>query len=579
MSKRVDRRRREKNSSKSIRTSVPARSAAIDAGGVDDRLARLLDTPHLAQIVPRLPPEALYHLIQHRGLDACGALLAAATSEQVASILDLDLWRAPSPGDNRQHDQFDDRRFGLWLETLMDEGEGIAARVIAAMDPALATVGLSRYVCVLDPAVLSLIPSSDNDLERVDVSPSGSVESEIGGYVVRARTTDSWDAIVGLLVTLAAEYPDCFHRLMRGCRRLSNSVPEADGLDNLLLEPEQLLHDAAVERDDRRSQRGYLTAADARSFLEMARRPAGSHDSSINAIATAYFRALDDTPESTSHGVRPEELSAELPTDASVSQSIDAVVDLLVQAGITSGQPRALLGPAPAAADPKARSVTPIQRLMECLEESDQPAYFARSRELGFVANALLGGCSMHFTAEQAWNAAVGICNVALEVWPARWPDMTVEQASTADSPAGLPATFLIDHDVLTAFKVGWRLLHEEVSVFVAERLIATLSHLRSVDREIERDLRRLRRELERHRDAPWQAREALEVIAILDTPAWAALGGLLSECPVWPAALTALLERHAGSVSATAFECFTTKTQILKVREFVERLPGLLLQ
>jgi hypothetical protein len=88
-----------------------------------------------------------------------------------------------------------------------------------------------------------------------------------------------------------------------------------------------------------------------------------------------------------------------------------------------------------------------------------------------------------------------------------------------------------------------------------------------------------LRRELKRHREAPWHAREALDVIAILDTPAWAALCGLLSECPVWPAALTAILERHAGSVSATAFECFATKTQILKVREFVERLPGLLHQ
>ena len=54
-------------------------------------------------------------------------------------------------------------------------------------------------------------------------------------------------------------------------------------------------------------------------------------------------------------------------------------------------------------------------------------------------------------------------------------------------------------------------LLHEEVSIFVAERLIATLSGLRSVDREIERDLRRLRRELKRHRDAPWRAR-ALDV-------------------------------------------------------------------
>ena len=45
-----------------------------------------------------------------------------------------------------------------------------------------------------------------------------------------------------------------------------------------------------------------------------------------------------------------------------------------------------------------------------------------------------------------------------------------------------------------------------------------------------QRDLRLLRRELERNRDAatPWGGREALDVIAILDTPTWACLCGLL---------------------------------------------------
>ena len=95
------------------------------------------------------------------------------------------------------------------------------------------------------------------------------------------------------------------------------------------------------------------------------------------------------------------------------------------------------------------------------------------------------------------------------------------------------------------------------------------------MDTDVERDLYRLRRELTRHRDAgtPWLAAHALEVIAILDTPTWACLCGLLSECPVWPAALTAILERHAGSISATAFECFTTRNQIRQVHDFAERL------
>src|SRR5437867_2335952 len=113
MSKRADPRRRGRNPTKSLRTAVPAPSrvpAPDDIGGVNDRLARLLDTPHLGHVVSRLAPEVLHHLIRHRGLDACGALIAAATPQQVASILDLDLWRAPGAG---RDDQFDEGRFGL----------------------------------------------------------------------------------------------------------------------------------------------------------------------------------------------------------------------------------------------------------------------------------------------------------------------------------------------------------------------------------------------------------------------------------------------------------------------------------
>ena len=57
---------------------------------------------------------------------------------------------------------------------------------------------------------------------------------EVGGYLVLAKGTDSWDAIAAVLVALEAEHHDYFHRVMRGCRSLSNSRPEVDGLDDLL---------------------------------------------------------------------------------------------------------------------------------------------------------------------------------------------------------------------------------------------------------------------------------------------------------------------------------------------------------
>ena len=554
MPKRADPHRREtkRNQPRTTDAALSPVPSRADAGGAKDLLARLLDTSHLARIVPRLSPEVLHHLIRDHGLDACGALVAASTPQQVTSLLDLDLWRT-APG---RDDQFDERRFGSWLEMLMEVGEDVAVRVVAAMDQGLAIAGLSRYVRVFDLGVLPSAAFSDDAVESRDV-PSASLESVIGGYVVRARTADGWDAIVGLLVTLAGERPDVFHALMQGCRRLSNSTPEADGLDELMLAPEQLLHDVSLEREHRRTQKGYLTAGDARAFLQAARKP--RREKTSNAIVAAYFRALDDAVESASENAPPEERSAESP----YGHKTESIVgDLLAEAGLTSSRPRALLGPV--AAD--VARVTPIEPLMEHVRDTDLVAYSARSQELAFLANALLAGCSVYdrpFTVEEAWNAAVGVCNLGLEVRPET------------------PETFLIDHDLVTAFETGWRLLHEEVSLFVAERLSAALADLGSVDPATGRDLRLLRRELDRNRRAgtPWRAQDALDVLNIVDTPTWASLLGLLSECPVLPAVLTAIVEGHTKSVSATAFACFTTSRQIRKVHEFTERLRDVLLQ
>jgi hypothetical protein len=362
---------------------------------------------------------------------------------------------------------------------------------------------------------------------------------------------------------------------MQGCRRLSNSNPEVDGLDDLLRDPDQAMHDVSLEREERRTEQGYLTAGDARSFLQMARRPRASDAnpwSSVNSIASAYFRALDDELEPVRRGARSDKHEAESSAGDPGSESIDALVGLLVEAGIAPAGPRALLGTG--AAD--VPGLTPLQPLMEYIRDTNPNAYFLRSRELAFLANALAAGCSVSsraFTIQEAWNAAIGVCNLGLE--------MCVDAEGAPDRATTPSDAFLVDHDLVTAFEAGWSRLYRDISVFCTERLIETLAALQNVDSETARDLYRLRRDLERNRDAgtPWVAAERLEVMATLDMPAWAALCGLLSECPVLPAALTAILEKHAGSVSATAFECFATGEQIRKVHRFLESLGDILRQ
>jgi hypothetical protein len=536
-------------------------------------LARLLNGPHLDRLVPQLAPGSLHQLIQQAGLPASGELVALATPAQLTAVLDVDLWSAAQPG---LDDQFDADRFGEWLEVLVDTGEAVAARIVAALEQPLVIAGLSRYVTVFDPSAIAVPASLADELPDVEPPPGGVFEREVGGYLVRAIRPDAWDAIVSLLIALETDYPARFHAVMRGCRQLSNSAPEVDGLDKLLTAPKQLFHEVAHDRALRRSLQGYSTPADARAFLEMARLPKRRRPET-NPIATAYFRAADDAaaPAGPS-GPRRDEIVAE-PGSSGSSEVFDAAV-ILAAAGMAPSHPHALLeGPR---SEPS--RFASIQPLMESVRDNDS-VYLRRSRELAFLTNTLIAGCSVQsrsFTPQEAAAAAVGICNLGLAHWPARWLDANRRASAPArDVDATIPATFLVDHDLVSAFEVGWTVLHQDVCLFVVGHLIATLKDLRSVDRDIQRELDGLRRELVKQRRAgtPWRARAALDAIAMLDVPAWTSLLGLLDECPIMPAALTAILEGQTGAISATAFEFISTPTQIDQVRAFVARLPDIL--
>jgi hypothetical protein len=619
-------------------------TAPSDGGSVEHRLSRLLDAPFLVRVVPHLPPETLHQLIRSCGLDACSELVTSATPAQLTSLLDLDLWRHAEPG---RDEQFDVDRFGEWLEVLVDAGHSVAARTVAALDKELVIVGLSRYVRVFDPGIFEPTAQSDDEQadrdeamregDSIEVDKSRHVESmhaddaamhgssgawlecEVAGYIVRGRRADAWDAIVTLLVALDAEHGSYFHAVMQGCRRLSNSRPEIDGLDDLLLAPEQHLHDVAIERERRRSQQGYATPADARAFLQMARQPQhrrsgtpAMEPTTVNPLVAAYFRAADDAAALSHETARPREHTADSRSRTSarasrslrsaasyssdvrapatdIAESLETVMELLTEAGVMPQRTRALLEAADA--DPRAAKLTRLRRLMAYVRDTEGTAYLTRSRELAFLANTLVAGCSVQsrtFTPHEASDAAAAICNLGLEYWPARWPSVTSPGPSSSHphdtataTPPGLlpPDALLIDHGLVTAFEVGWSAVHHDVSLFAAEQLIATLTELDCDDRDIRRGLVALRRTLVKQRDAgtPWRAREAAESLAMLDMTAWISVLGLLDECPVVPAALTAILEGRTTTVRPAEFEFFSTAAQIDDVRRFMRKLPGLL--
>lgn len=536
-------------------------SAVRDGGSIEQRVTRVLDAHPLAEVVPHLAPERLQQLVHLRGLDGMGAVLVAAAPAQIAALADLDLWRRAAPGADVR---FDVERFGAWIEALVDVGVDDAARVVADLDATLVVAGLSRHVRVLDPGIFEPVAQSDDEtIARHDAFREGDamgvdaddwhddrVELELGGYLVRARRREAWDAIVALLTALDEHRPPVFQRVMRGCRDLSFSRPESDGLDDLLFAPEQHAFDLDVAREARRTRQGYLSPADARAFLALAR---GGHARSAQAMADAYVQAVGGD------AAAPGPVADITPSAAMAVAALAALLD-------DARQPTAASRRRLAAADPPRRDVAPahVTRLMAHLEAARPPAFYQRTRELAFLANALADGCSLQgraFTAEEASMAAACVCNLGL------------------DRRGDLPDTWLVDHSLLDAFGDGWSLLHRDVSLGAARRIIDVLDDLRCDDEDVRHDLRTLRRTLARQGEAgtPWHARGRADVLAVLDPVAAVAVQALLSECPVVAAALTAAIDGSAASVDPAASDFIATTAQLGEVRLFLRVLPELL--
>ena len=532
-----------------------------------DPLDRILNTQHIEHVVPRLQPDLLHRVIQVYGLEDCGELVALATSEQLSRIFDLDLWRAARPG---QDDQFDAERFGLWLEVLLESGATAAAQKLAGIDADLVGAGLAQHMLVYDRAAVTPYETLDGELVDVVRAVDDGLSAELAGYVLTAKRSDSWEAIIEVLMALSAGHPVYFSRVMSECRTLSNSGFEVDGLHDILGDGEQVMFDLAVDREGRREKQGYVTPGQARAFLQMARqiRLGDVAPPPANPIARAYFRSIDNTTMADVH----EESgllqggSKALPVSEDTIKAVDAVFDVLLDARILAQPPRALLG---GSGDQPVR-FSRMQTHMQFVLDNDEIAYSTRSEELVYLANTLMAGCSIQarpFTAQESFDAAVAVCNLGLENWPIRW--LPAEAIAPSES-------FLVDHDLVSVFQVGWTVLYNDVSMYAAKQLIGVLMRMRCDDREIQAGLDALRIKMARHwrAGAPWRARDALDVIATLDMPAWAALLALIDECPVLHAGVGASRNSRVLSVNVSDFEFISENSQIASVREFMQSLP-----
>jgi hypothetical protein len=471
-------------------------------------LDRILNTPQLARVVPELPPEVLHRLIQHCGLEDCGELLASTTPSQLTRVFDLDLWRAAAPG---RDEQFDADRFGTWLEVMVDVGLSSAAATLAAIDGSLLAAALVQHVRVFDYAAVAPFITIDGDVAPAAEFAEG-VRAEIGGYVVIARRVEWWDAITAVLNALADEHGVVFDRMMRGCCRLSSSRPEIDGMDDLLTANEQAMFDVAFDREARGDAQGYVTPAQARTFLQMSRRLDRGQASvpPRDAVTAAYFRNVAAQRTTAIEVESPSLLLGDAkPAREQSPGAITAIVELLQDARVIPGPTRALLK------TPQRTTTSRLARIraqLAFVRDRDSNAYTIRQAELAYLANAIAAGATIQsrvVPAEEASEAVMAVCNLGLENWPDRW----VASMAARDE-------LLIDHDLVTVFQVGWTVLHEDVCMFAADALVSVLRSLQCIDSDIEAGIEALRRTLLRHSRSgvPWKARPALDVLTALDT-------------------------------------------------------------
>jgi len=524
-------------------------------------LDRLLDTANLADAVPRLQPELLHRVIERCGLEDCGEIVALATPEQLARVFDLDLWRAAQPG---LDERFDAERFGVWLAVLVEVGAAEAAQKLAGMDADLVVNGLVQHARVFDYAAIAPYTTTDGHEMPASDALEDRLTFDVGGYTLAAKRSEAWDAIVAVLTSLESDHPTFFDRVMRRCVELSDSGAEIDGLDDLLADDDQAMFDLEIDRERRREQTGFATPAQARAFLQMAREPRGAADAAVRGdpIARAYFRAVDEAVVPIAPtGARELTAGADPGGGDASEEAAASVVEVLREEGLLGQPPRALLGGGYSDAPPR---LGHIQAQLQHLLERDSAAYERRTGELVFLANTLLAGCSIQtraFTLQEASDAAVAACNLGLENWP----------APVADD-------FLAAHDLIAVFQTGWTMLHRDVCMVAAARLIEVLTVLECGDGEIQAGLDALRRDLTTYwkNGTPWRAREAMDVLAGLDMPAWAGLLALIDECPAIHAVVDAQGTR-ARSVSATAFAFIAEKAQIAQIRVFLDALPEML--
>jgi hypothetical protein len=362
-------------------------------------LTRILERPGLIEAVRELPGAVLGKLIDRIGLEDAGELVALASTAQLERIFDDDLWQAKGAGED---ETFQPERFALWLRVMNEAGEAALVRRLCELPQELVALAVHRLVLVLDIDVLAeQLSPADEEAEQLDRALEWAVSEEWEEFRLLARDPDVWDDVWGALVALDRDHHDRLRAILEACCAMSTEyISGQGGLFQVLTATEMLESEVAATREDRRTAEGFISPADARAFLELARRGEGGDEP--DPITRAYFRGLEaprvDRPRERSAGGATRDRGGELAAPAEVTQ----LVALLREAEVIAQAPAqrfAALEPAGAEvgeSDSQPRETrlgAPLfEQAMGDLRERDPEEFAARVREVGYLVNVWIAG-------------------------------------------------------------------------------------------------------------------------------------------------------------------------------------------
>jgi hypothetical protein len=300
-------------------------------------------------------------------------------------VFDDDLWQAERAGGD---ETFRPERFALWLRVMLEAGDEALVRRLCELPPDLVALAVHRLVLVLDVDVIEeQLRPGDEEAEQLERALENAAFEEWEEFRVVAREPDAWDDVWNALTLLDRDHHDRLRAILERCCEMSTEyISGQGGLFQVLTADEMLESDVAAARDDRRVAEGFISPADARAFLALARQGEGGDER--DPITRAYFRELKEPKIE-----QPRKAGAPVPAAAPAEASDLAA--LLREAEVIA-PPSARLLSALADGDKKqgqAHLAAPLfEQAMNDLRQRDPERFSARVRELGYLVNVWIAG-------------------------------------------------------------------------------------------------------------------------------------------------------------------------------------------